>query len=228
VTQKDAEICHDCGATEPRTSLDGVWLCDRCADRQVAVTTGHPGLPDPPDPLEMLGGDGRRHVLTFRIGRAPTGIEVELEESGVPIGEGYHFAVLGAHDASLEELVTSVREQAGAEISRQYLEPNPHRPGRIIRDDEVAGRFIWSEANETGGPYNVVVDGCTLTWEELGEALEPFEGWRFRLVIEDRTLVSYSCHWARNRPLIRAKTLFNGLYPWWRWRESNPRPPEFQ
>jgi hypothetical protein len=181
----DAETCHDCGASEPRTSLDGVWVCDRCADRRVAMITGHPELPDPPAPLEMMSGDGRRHILTFRIGRTPTGIGVELVESGVPIGEGYHFAVLGAHDASLEDLVTSVREQAEAETSRQYLEPNPHRPGWISRDDEVAGRFIWNEANETGGPYDVVVDGRTLTWEEFGEALEPYEGWRFRLVIED-------------------------------------------
>jgi hypothetical protein len=163
-------------------------LSDRCADRRVAVITGHPELPAPPPPLEMESGDGRRHVLTFRIGRAPTGIEVALEEFGVPIGEGYHFAALGAHDADLNELVMSVRRQAEAEMSRQYLEPSPHRSGWISRDDEVAGRFIWSEANETGGPYNVVVDGRTLTWEELGKALEPFEGWRFRLVIEDPSI----------------------------------------
>ncbi len=34
----------------------------------------------------------------------------------------------------------------------------------------------------------MVVDGRTLRWEDLGRALEPFEGWRFRLVIEDRSL----------------------------------------
>jgi hypothetical protein len=181
-----AERCEGCAAAEPRTSLDGVWLCDRCADRRVAVFTGYPELPDPPPPLEVVSGDGRRHVLNFRTWRAPTGVEVELEETEVPVGEGYHFAVLGAHDADLEELVSSVRSQAEAEISRQYLEPNPHRPGWIIDDDEVAGRFIFSEENGTGGPYDVVVDGRTLTWEEFGAALEPYEGWRFRLVMEDR------------------------------------------
>ena len=79
-------------------------LCDRCTDRRIATITGHPVLPDPPPPLEIRGSDDRSHVLTFRIWRAPTGIEVELEEAGVPIGEGYHFAVLGSHDANIDEL----------------------------------------------------------------------------------------------------------------------------
>jgi hypothetical protein len=130
--------------------------------------------------------NGQRHVLTFRIWRAATGVEVELEETGVPIGEGYHFAVLGSHDANIDDLVTAVQIQAKGDVSRQYLEPNPHCSGWIVRDEEVAGRLIYSENSGIGGPYNVVVDGRTLTWEEFGEALEPYEGWRFRMVIEDR------------------------------------------
>jgi hypothetical protein len=160
--------------------------CSRSAAAHGPVVANLRVVQHPPPPLEVVSGDGRRHVLNFRTWRAPTGVEVELEETEVPVGEGYHFAVLGAHDADLEELVSSVRSQAEAEISRQYLEPNPHRPGWIIDDDEVAGRFIFSEENGTGGPYDVVVDGRTLTWEEFGAALEPYEGWRFRLVMEDR------------------------------------------
>ncbi len=180
------ETCEDCGTPDPRTSLSGVLLCDRCTDRRIAAVTGHPELPDPPAPLQITDRNGQRHVLTFRIWRAPTGVEVELEEAGVPIGEGYHFAVLGSHDANIDELVTAVQIQAKADVSRQYLEPNPHRSGWIVRDQEVAGRLIYSENSGIGGPYNVVVDGRTLTWEEFGEALEPYEGWRFRMVIEDR------------------------------------------
>ena len=32
----------------------------------------------------------------------------------------------------------------------------------------------------------MVVDGRTITWEELARALESYDGWGFRLVIEDR------------------------------------------
>ena len=42
------------------------------------------------------------------------------------------------------------------------------------------------DEGDNGKPYNVVVDGRTMSWEQLGMALEPYEGWGFRLVIEDR------------------------------------------
>lgn len=165
--------------------MDGDELCDRCADRRVAAHTGFPELPPPPAPITFAGPDGERHVLAFRLWRAPTGIEVELHETGVPEGEGYSFAVLGAHDADITVLVDHVRSRALAEISRLQLEPNPHREGWLVRGDEVTGRLEWNSERGVGGPYNAVVDGRTLTWDELGRALEPFEGFRFRIVIED-------------------------------------------
>jgi hypothetical protein len=45
---------------------------------------------------------------------------------------------------------------------------------------------VWNDEADGGRPYNVVVDGRTMSWEELGMALEPYDGWGFRLVIEDR------------------------------------------
>ncbi len=179
----DSDLCEDCGAPGPRVSLDGVSLCDRCSDRRVAAITGYPELPDAPQPIEVADADGRFHLLQYRVWRAPTGIEVELEEAGV--AEGYHFAVLGAHGADVGELVALVRRRAEGEIARRYLEPNPHRAGWIITGDEAVGRLVWGEERELGGPYDVVVDGHTLTWEELGRALEPYEGWQLRLVLED-------------------------------------------
>ena len=50
----------------------------------------------------------------------------------------------------------------------------------------MAGRLVWNDEGDNGKPYNVVIDGQTMSWDELGMALEPYEGWGFRLVIEDR------------------------------------------
>jgi len=71
-------------------------------------------------------------------------------EAEVPTGEGYR--VRGAHDADLEELIQSVLYRARTEMSRQYLELNPHRSGWISRKDEVAGMLIFSEETELAGP----------------------------------------------------------------------------
>lgn len=54
--------------------------------------------------------------------------------------------------------------------------------------EEVVGRFVWSDEGVAGVPFDVVIDGRTLTWEEFGVALTSYEGWNFRLLIEDRVV----------------------------------------
>ena len=78
-----------------------------------------------------------------------------------------------------------MRTLAESGIGRLYLEPARHREGWALRDDEVAGQLVWDDEGDYGKPYRVIIDGRTLSWEELGRALESYEGWRFRLVIED-------------------------------------------
>lgn len=180
--------CEDCGNDNVRGRLSDTPLCDGCADRRVARITGMPELGPPPPAFVLSGPDGEHHRMQPRPWRAPTGIVVELEEVGAPTGEGFEFSILGPHDADVGELLSQLRAHAEAEVSRRYLERNPHGSGWLLADDAVAGRLVWGEGRETGGPYDVVVDGRTLSWEELGKALGPYEGWRFRLVIEDRSL----------------------------------------
>jgi hypothetical protein len=183
-----SDTCEDCGGDGVRVYLSGTPLCDGCADPRVAELTGLPERGPPPAAVVLTGPDGRRHRMQPRPWRAPTGIVVELEETGVPPGEGFQFSILGPHDARVGELLSKLRAHAEAEVSRQYLEPNPHRSGWLLAGDEVAGRLVWGEGRDEGEPFDVVVDGRTLTWDELGHALESCEGWRFRLVIEDRSL----------------------------------------
>lgn len=150
----------------------------------MAARTGLPRLPDPPAPLVLEGPDGRRHGFRFRIWRGPAGIEVELEETGVPVSEGFHFAVLGDHDADVDGLTRRVIELAGRAVARCQLRPADHRDGWQMVDDEVSGRLVWNDEGVDGRPYDVVIDGRTLTWEELGHALESYEGWTLRITIE--------------------------------------------
>lgn len=175
--------CKKCGRGPADQWLnDEGPLCDPCLDERIAAVTGMQRLPLAPPPVEIVGGDGRRHVLRYRLWRAPTGISVRLVEERGAAEDGFEFAVLGDHDAEVDQLVTRVRSEAEAEINRCYLEPNPHGAGWHLPDKEAAGRLV---ADLEGGPMRVVVDGRTLSWEELGEALSSFEGWRFHLTIDD-------------------------------------------
>ncbi len=123
--------------------LGDVGLCDACFNDRVGALSGLPRLRPPPPPIVLTGGDGRPHRLRFRVLRAPAGLEVRLEELGVPAGEGYEFAVLGDHDADVAPLLGRVLASARREVGRQYLQAADRRAGWIVADeDEVAGRFV--------------------------------------------------------------------------------------
>jgi len=179
-----APSCADCGLAS-RVSLSGVELCDRCFDRRVSDRMGLPVLPDPPAEETLTGPDGRRHRFAYRLWRAPTGIVAEADELGCAGGEGYQASVLGSHDADTDALLARLRVRLTERVAHLDLEDHPGgRP--LMAGDELEGRLVW---NEDDGPYDVVVDGRRLSWEAFGRALEPFEGWRFRLIIEDVELV---------------------------------------
>ncbi len=87
----------------------------------------------------------RRHELTVRYWRAPTGIVVDVEERGVPTGQGYQFSVLGAHDADIRMLTSLALARAEDEIGRLHLEPSGS--GWTLVGDEVTGRFVWDTSS---------------------------------------------------------------------------------
>ncbi|MDP9403155.1 MAG: hypothetical protein M3P85_07420 [Actinomycetota bacterium] len=107
-----SDTCEDCGIGDVRVYLSGTPLCDGCADRRVARLTGLPELGPPPAAFVLTGPDGRSHRMQPRPWRAPTGIVVELEETGVAPGEGFQFSILGPHDAQVGELLGALRAHA--------------------------------------------------------------------------------------------------------------------
>ena len=144
--------------------LGEAQLCDACYNDRASALTGMARLPRPPPPIVITGPDGRPHGLAYRVLRAPAGLEVKLEETGVAPGEGYDFAVLGDHDAQIAPLLRQVRRIAEREVARQYLDPAEDGVGwRVTESDEVVGRFIWSEEGAAGAPFDMVIDGRTLT-----------------------------------------------------------------
>lgn len=174
-------LCEECGAPNARMQVGDRVLCDRCADTYISARTGYPRLPDPPAPEEIVGPDGVSHVMSYRLFRSPAGVSATAEEEDpVDGGDGYEFRIFGSHDCSPTRLLSALRVKVRQEIGRLYLAPHPGGQGWHLRDDKIAGRLVWNDQEE---PYNVVIDGRTLSWEELGRALELYEGSEFRLQI---------------------------------------------
>lgn len=159
--------------------LDSVPLCDRCHDARISERTGWPRLPDPPPPETITGPDGRRHHIVYRVWRSPGGIAVEASE-GDRSFEGYEAEVVGEHEADVATLVEQVKAAIEERIARQDLELSPSGH-MVMAGNELLGRLVWLD---DGSPYGVVVDGQEMSWEEFGRAMEPYEGWEFRISIE--------------------------------------------
>ncbi len=147
------------------------------------MATGWPELPDPPAPEVFTGPDGRPHPMTFRVWRCPTGILAEARESDSSGRGGYHVEVLSGHDTDVDTLVRTLRGKIAEQIGRLYLERAQDGREWTLSGDTVAGRLTYVGDSP---PYDVVVDGRTLSWEEFGRALGPFEGWQFQLTLGDR------------------------------------------
>lgn len=171
--------CADCGGRPAIIILDSTPLCDRCHDARISEATGWPRLPEPPPPETIVGPDGRQHLIVYRVWRSPGGIAVEASE-GDRSFEGYDAELVGDHEADVATLVEQVRAAIRERIARQDLELSPSGY-MIMAGNELLGRFVW---RDDGGPFGVVVDGREMSWEEFGRAMEPFEGWEFRISID--------------------------------------------
>jgi hypothetical protein len=177
------ESCVRCQGGDARRIIGSEGpLCDSCADALISEATGWPRLPSAPAAEVFHGEDGVEHRIVYSLLRTPGGIEVLAEEDGWAVDDGYRVALLGAHDANVAAMVAQVQRMVRAAIGRQYLERATHRDGWIMRGMDLEGRLV-SRDERTG--YDVVVDGKRLSWEELGAALEPFEGWTFRLSMHE-------------------------------------------
>jgi hypothetical protein len=183
------ETCTRCGRSVP--GYEGVFRsgegrdlgfhCGRCWSSLIAERAGEDVGHLEIEPITMRDAAGGEHTFHFRFIPAPRGIEAFELVDGTP--GGYTFQVLQEDEEP--RLVELLLERMRRDLARQHLKPCDLRRGKQrIRDMVVRGRIEWDE-DEDGRVPLLVVDGKTLTWDELGEMLMSFEGWQFRLEILD-------------------------------------------
>jgi hypothetical protein len=159
--------------------LDRRPLCDRCADRRLAAATGWPPLPEPPAPEVVVGPDGRRHFVRYRLLRLPGAVLALAEELGEPASPRHRLELRCGHLADPRPLLGRLRADVRAAISYPYLEPEQGH-GWGLAGDRVGG-YLEEDDPEQGEQLRVLVDGRSLSWEELGDLLRPYVGWSFEL-----------------------------------------------
>ena len=179
--------CDDCPSTDASSVFPGFGkFCADCAATRALQPGGLPDPPAPPGPVTITGPDGRVHHFVFVVQRYASGTGVELVERG----GGYRFSTisaLGRHDLPIDAQVRHLLHVAEESIAQVQVASYPPDGRVLLTGQEVVGHLVWPAGADVYDrpPYNVVVDGREMTWDEFGRALEPFEGMRLRLVVQD-------------------------------------------
>jgi hypothetical protein len=117
----------------------------------------------------------------------PTAVLALAEQLGVPAGSGYRLEIHCNQFADPGLLLPRIQARARAAVAHPYLELSEWHGWRLP-GHELAGRLEEEEDEQgTAGP-RVVVDGRSLSWENLGNLLKPYVGWTLELRLDSELL----------------------------------------
>jgi len=110
-------------------------------------------------------------------------LSLEALETGPE--DGYEFSVIAAAEQDLFITFKTLFERIRRELGRRHIEPEGGGY-RITHDDVVRGQ-ITDEPHSLERMPQLIIDGKSISWEELGRMVAPNVGFRFKLEIFDRS-----------------------------------------
>ena len=184
------QTCSACGANV--SPYDGVsveykegtkLLCSRCYNESMAEYLGLDYEHVSFDPLTLQDLDGVPHTFQFRPHIFGDQLSLEALETGPD--EGYEFSVIAEAEQDLFVTFQTLFERIRRELGRRHIEPEGSGY-RITQEDVVRGQITDDPDSVEQMPL-LIIDGKSITWEELGRMLAPNAGFRFKLEIFDRS-----------------------------------------
>lgn len=170
--------CDVCGkvskiSIEKADKTDAHYCAD-CYNNEMAQLMDF-NLPDiVPKHLDLNDCNGKAHRFAIEYMLFPNGQSLQAWEEGEA---EYRCCVYGDLDENFMPVWFRLLDRLQKMLSVKYIEK-----GRWT-EDRVEGYVRWSEKDGC----EVVVDGVPYTWEELGENVSSYEGFRIRIEIVDAT-----------------------------------------
>ena len=196
------ECCGYCGAEISSCFVtylseggnEGKPVCPECNIEAMAERMGI----NPPSkfefvPVSLFDSVGKKHTFHFDV-RLTTGLGITAyEKIGNGFG-GYTFSVLDHPETDIDELYDRLLKKMMAGLAEKYLKVEtfgdfkPKQSRMYIKGSAVNGTISERDNPDTGEMEQVVVvDGQELTWQQLGDALSPYNGFGFRIECFDLT-----------------------------------------
>jgi hypothetical protein len=135
------------------------------------------------DPLTVRDIDGVSHTFQFRT--HIFGDQLSLDALEVGPEEGYELSVIADAEQDLFVTFQKLFERVRRELGRRHIEPDGNGY-RITRDNVVRGRITDDPSSFVQMPL-LIIDGTSVTWEELGRMVAANVGFCFKLEIFDRS-----------------------------------------
>jgi len=145
-------------------------LCFNCHNREMAEITGcdMPDIVPQKIAVSDKNGKSREFDLEFLI----LGNVKSLTATQVGTGKR-KIKVCGNLDEDFNHMLDRLKKQIKKALSVKYLDSN----GRF-KDNKAVG---YIEYNEQRDDHDVIIDGKPYTWEQLGENIPTFEGWKIKI-----------------------------------------------
>ena len=184
-------LCQACGAIAPGHDIvhfgstgDGYReLCTACFNTEMAARVGLDQFENVRlEPVGIEDCDGAIHEFHFRTRLLGDTLSLEAFELSDGDPAGYQFHLVGHAEEELFDLLGRLIQKIRRTLSVKHIAHG--RLGHQIVDTIVRGRVEWDDAQEGRMPQ-VLVDGRSFTWNELGEMLMAFDGWQFKLEMFD-------------------------------------------
>ena len=187
-------LCADCGQVTPGYEIVNYGsmetgyrkLCSQCFNAMVAKLAGLEGFENARfEPVGIADSAGEIHQFHFRTHLYGTGVVLDAFELRDGEPAGYQFEVIGKPEDDLLTLLGRLIEKIRRALSVKHITEGEH--GLHIADHHVVrGRIEWDDASDGRVPL-LVVDGREVSWDDFGRMLMGFEGFQFRLHIQDKS-----------------------------------------
>jgi hypothetical protein len=137
------------------------------------------------DPVELADCAGEAHMFHFQTRLLGPGVALDAFELRDGHPAGYRFQVIGEPGDDLLALLGRLIDKIHRALSLRHIVDGEF--GQQIADHRVVrGMIEWDEARGSHVPL-VIVDSREITWDELGRMLMSYEGWQFKLEIQDKS-----------------------------------------
>ncbi len=161
-------------------------LCSQCFNTEAAKADGLEGFEHADfEPVHLVDCTGEDHTFHFRTRLFGTGVALDAFELRDGCPAGYRFQIIGNPREDLLALLGRLIEKMRRALSTKHIEDGA-LGWRIADHRVVRGMVEWDEAGDGRVPL-LVIDGREVTWDEFGGMLMCFEGWQFKLNLDDKS-----------------------------------------